>query len=198
MQLRSETKVLFIILDGEIIVNKKEPTCSFPASVRSKSSRRLAELQPFSPPSGTKVCVPRSFKTWVSCSFSLSDSTDIRQSVLLHTFPWPHWQQHSLSLLLSLSLTLIHTYAYWICSWTDYCLISHPHNPTTLKINQAPKKTKKKRNGIRGAWRQEIFKKATVNIQKHIIPTGIWHEAQCWGALDAWKLWMGWRSKSCQ
>lgn len=29
---------------------QKEPTCSFPASVPSRSSRHLAELQPFSPP----------------------------------------------------------------------------------------------------------------------------------------------------
>lgn len=86
-----------------------------------------------------------------------------------------HTDNNTRSLPLSLSYT--HTPIGYVLGQI-ICLISHPHNPTTSKINQAPQK-KKKTNGIRRAWRQEIFKKATVNIQKHIVPTGIWHTAQC-------------------
>lgn len=67
-------------------------------------------------------------------------AADIRQPALLHTFPWPHRQQHSLTRSLSLSYT--HTPIGYVLGQI-ICLISHPHNPTTSKINQAPQKKKK-------------------------------------------------------
>lgn len=186
-QQRPETQVLFLILDGQTKRANLQLSSQCPRQKQSSSGRTPTIFSTFR----HKISFPRSFEKWVSGSFSVSDFGDIRQSVLLHTFPWPHWHSHSLSFSPSYTDTPIGYVLGQIV-----CLISHPHNPTTSKINQAPQKRKK--NGIREARRQEIFRKATVNIQKLTIPTGIWHAAYSWEAPLPWKLWGGWKPKSCQ
>lgn len=134
-QQRSETKVLFITLDGQMGANKKNQPAAFQPSSKAGAVVIWQNSQHFYPPSGAKVCVPRSFTEWVSCS-SRYQATRPAAYISLTTL--------TTTLAHSLSLPLSHTHTpIGYVLGQIICLISHPHNPTTSKINQAPQKKKK-------------------------------------------------------
>lgn len=73
------------------------------------------------------------------CSMTLSDSPNVRQSVILHT----HFPEHTQTQKHTRPQT--HTHSHTSTQIADVrgqiiCLISDPHNPATSKINQTSQK----------------------------------------------------------